>query len=104
VDSIKTCQHCCQNLLLIEECPCRNYRVWREDHSEHVARPIKASSHRMAGIYFIERFNAHMEDEEEIALLVKNYQGEVKRVNITASVQIEFEAEVEEVEEQEATA
>jgi hypothetical protein len=58
----------------------------------------------MAGIYFIERYNANMEDEEEITLLVKNYRGEVKRVNITASVQIEFDAEVEEVEEQEAIA
>lgn len=104
---MNSCSHCKQGLLLIEDCHCRNYKVWDIEGDEQNAKTIKfARSFQDAAETFMEQRSRWdtPEDGSITELFVKNYRGELKKMNVMAEISVSFNAEEEEFSEQEVSA
>lgn len=96
-----SCSHCKQTLMIIGSCSCRNYKVWDIEHEESEATTItRARSFQHAAEEYVERLE--VTSDCSFTLMVKNFREEIKKVRVDATVKIDLESEIEDIEEKSA--
>lgn len=98
--SVESCQSCRQTLMFVSVCHCRNFKVWYADQDEASGYVMtQCHSFKIAAELFIERNNSigdlmdEYDDGKSFEVFVKNYKGEVKKILVQSTIQVDFSTE-----------